>query len=257
MRIVIFTSNAIRHKYVANALAERADDALVIVECRQQDTELTFQKSALIAKHFNLRAQVEKEMFADNDTFHVETLPLLPKEVNLHCTYATIKDFNPDAMFVFGSSIIKEPLLSLLPLGRFINLHLGLSPYYRGSGTNFWPFVNNELDYVGSTILHIDAGIDTGDIISHVQPVFDLSDNVHTIGCKVIKSSVVNLIEIMNLLEEGQELNRVKQWKVCNERYYLNRDFNEEALLKYKQNMAEGMIEKYLKGSRAALRLVT
>ena len=259
MRIVILTSNAIRHKYVANMLAQNSKDTLIIVECKKNDSvniKSQGKAGSLIEEHFNLRYLTESEMFAGNDIFFAKTLPLLAGEVNSGYSYNVIKDFDPDVMFVFGSSIIKEPLLSLMPPEKFINLHLGLSPYYRGSGTNFWPFVNEELDYVGSTILHIDAGIDTGAIIAHVRPTFEFGDNAHTIGGKVIKSSVLCLIEIMNLLKKGQELNKVKQWIISNERYYRSGDFNEDVLLTYKQNLENGLVDKYLNSSKEELKLI-
>ena len=37
-----------------------------------------------------------------------------------------------------------------------LNIHLGLSPYYRGAGTNFWPLVNGEPEYCGATIHFLD-----------------------------------------------------------------------------------------------------
>ena len=44
----------------------------------------------------------------------------------------------PDVVLVFGTGLLKAPLIGAFP-GRIINIHLGLSPYYRGAGTNFWP----------------------------------------------------------------------------------------------------------------------
>ena len=260
MRIVIFTSNAIRHKFVANTLAEKADDTLVVSECQQNDAvniESLEHRLSPIEEHFRLRYQTEKEVFFGNDFFAAKTFPLLYKEVNIDYVYDVVKGFQPDMMFVFGASIIKEPFLSLLRPGRFINLHLGLSPYYRGSGTNFWPFVNEELEYVGSTILHIDAGIDTGDIVAHVRPEIEIGDNVHTIGCKVIKASASCLADVMNTVRGGKELNRVKVWKVSNERYYRKRDFNDAALLRYKHNLENGLVERYLSSLKKQLKLVS
>ena len=74
----------------------------------------------------------------------------------------------PDVVLVFGTGILREPLLSAFD-GRIINIHLGLSPYYRGAGTNFWPLVNREPEYVGATIHYLDAGIDTGPMLAHAQ----------------------------------------------------------------------------------------
>lgn len=256
MRIVILTSNGLRHKFLANSLSTKADDALVVSECKQNDSVGVESKAqSIINEHFKLRYETEKKFFPNNDFFTAKTLPILYKEVNLEYVYHVIKKFKPDIMVIFGSYIIREPLLSLLPPGRIINLHLGLSPYYRGSGTNFWPFVNNELEYIGSTILHLDAGIDTGDIICHVRPKIESGDNVHTIGCKVIQSSVDPLIQIMEMINEGKKLNRVKQWNVDG-KYYKTSDFNEEALLKYKNNMKNGLIENYLLKPRKKIKLI-
>ena len=38
---------------------------------------------------------------------------------------------------VYGTTIIKGDLIRIFEK-RIINLHLGLSPYYRGAGTNFF-----------------------------------------------------------------------------------------------------------------------
>ena len=246
MKIVVLTSDSLRHKFLANTLSSYCDDALIISECKPQTSSFDDSKNyTKIENHFLLRDKTEKSFFPNDNYFIPKTLPILYKEVNSPYVYKVIKNFKPDILIIFGSSIIKEPLISLLPTGHIINLHLGISPYYRGSGTNFWPFVNNELEYLGSTILHLDAGIDTGDIICHVRPKIELNDNVHTLGCKIIKSSVESLIKIIKLLDEGKKLNRVKQWDV-KDRYYKTKDFDEIALSKYKNNLKNDMIKNYL-----------
>jgi len=258
MKLTIFTSNGIRHKFLANTLAKYVDDILIIPECRQNDATDSEKNESLssLDEHFRTRYLTEKEIFSGNDSFNGNVLPLVYKEANLQYTYETVKNFNPDLMIVFGSSIIKDPLLSLKP-NRFINLHLGLSPYYRGSGTNFWPFVNKELEFVGSTILHLDPGIDTGDIFTHVRPKFDINDNVHTVGCKVIKESVNTLIKIIDMVKNGVELRRTKQWDIPNSKYYKSSDFNENILNIYKQNLKDGLMKEYLETSKNNIRLIS
>ena len=241
-------------------LAKNANDTLVISECRKNDAfDMDNLKnfSSAIDEHFYLRYQAENNFFPDSDFFTARTLPILHGEVNSTYVYDIVKRFGPELMFVFGASIIKEPLISLLSPGHFINLHLGLSPYYRGSGTNFWPFVNEELEYVGSTILHLDAGVDTGDIIAHVRPEIETGDNVHTVGCKVIKASALALVRVMKMVKEGKSLNRVKQWHLANAKYYRKKDFNKEVLLSYKDSLANGLVEGYLKNPNKYLKLVS
>lgn len=256
MKIVVLTSNSLRHKFLANTLSSYCDDALIISECKPQTSSFNDSKNFTeIENHFLLRDQTEKSFFPNDNYFIPKTLPIIYKEANSPYVYEAIKNFKPDILIVFGSSIIKEPLISLLPVGHIINLHLGISPYYRGSGTNFWPFVNDELEYLGSTILHLDAGIDTGDIICHVRPNIELNDNVHTVGCKIIKSSVESLIKIIKLLDGGKKLNRVKQWEV-KDRYYKTKDFDETALSKYKNNLKNNMIKNYLESEDKKITLV-
>ncbi len=255
MKIVILTSNSLRHKFFANTLTMHADDALVISECKPNSSLSFSNDHNIIDDHFKLRDETEKTFFPNNDFFIAKTLPIVYKELNSIHVYETIKFFKPDLIFVFGSYIVKEPLLSLLSPGHIINLHLGLSPYYRGSGTNFWPFINNELQYLGSTILHLDSGIDTGDIICHVRPTIEINDNVHTIGCKIIRDSVDSLIKIIDLVASGRTLNRIKQWDVDG-KYYKTNDFNETILQKYKTQLENGIIKNYLTRNNEDIKLI-
>ena len=261
MRVVLLTSNAIRHKYVANHLANHLADSieefLVISESKKNDSLSTEEIiSSEIDQHFFERFKTEQKFFSNNDYFSCNVVPVLHNETNLSYVYDIIKKFNPDLIIAFGTSIIKEPLLSLLKPGRFINLHLGLSPYYRGSGTNFWPFVNNELEYVGSTILHIDPGVDTGDIVTHVLPKIEIGDNVHAIGCKVIKESVKKLIACIEIIKRDELLPRTKQWKISDSKYYKMADFTIESLQKYHQNLKSKMIERFLINKNNNLKLI-
>jgi ribosomal protein S6 len=163
-----------------------------------------------------------------------------------------MKEF--DYIISYGCSIIPSTFINKFK-NKILNIHLGLSPYYRGSGTNFWPFINDELQYLGSTILHVDAGIDTGDIICHVRPTIEINDNVHTIGCKIIRDSVDSMIKIMDLVASGQTLNRIKQWNV-DEKYYKTKDFNETVLQKYKTLLNNGNIKNYLAENNKDVKLV-
>src|SRR4029453_10610339 len=75
----------------------------------------------------------------------------------------------PDVIAVFGTSLIRGPLLERGRLGIF-NLHGGLSPFYRGADCTFWALYNGEPDQVGCPLHRIDAGIDTGKLVAHIRP---------------------------------------------------------------------------------------
>lgn len=257
MKVLIFTSNALRHKFFANRIADYANDTLVISECRESDQiNKSYGDNDAIISHFNKRFLTEKKFFDGNYEFRAKCIPILYKEVNSESIYQIIQSFNPDVMIVFGSSIIREPILSLGKKNRFINLHLGLSPYYKGNGTNFWPFINDELEFLGSTILHLDSGIDTGDIITHVRPKIEETDDVHSLGCKIIKDSVETIIEILKRVKNNQEINRIPQWSVEDEKVYKLKDFNEIILNEYFEKMERGIVKEFLKKERKEFRII-
>lgn len=257
MRLVILTSTANRHKYFANELGKRNTDVLVISEKKSEDLQKKASSSPLIEEHLSLRDEAETRYFAGHDEFLHPTLTIPNGQLNSQEVYTPIREFNPDLILVYGSSIIKDPLLSLMPFGRMLNLHLGVSPYYRGSGTNFWPWVNDELQFVGSTILNIDSGVDTGNIIAHVRPSFETNDTVHTVGCKVILESVLKIHELIEKLKSGEQMLGVPQWKTVISRYYRKKDFTEDSLRAYYDRLNLGIVANYLEqGSNEPVTLI-
>jgi methionyl-tRNA formyltransferase len=161
----------------------------------------------------------------------------------------------PDVVLVFGTGILREPLLSTFK-GRIINLHLGLSPYYRGAGTNFWPLVNREPEYVGATIHYLDAGIDTGPIIAHARPEMASGDGPHDVGNKAIVAAADALVHAAASHAAGG-VSAVPQWG--GGRLYQRKDFSADAVRKLYANFEHGMIDEYLAARHArdaALRLI-
>ena len=77
-----------------------------------------------------------------------------------------------DLFIVFGSSYLKGWLVNFLIDRKAINIHMGISPYYRGSSCNFWALYDNKPSYVGATIHTLSKGLDNGDIIFHCLPKF-------------------------------------------------------------------------------------
>lgn len=257
MKIVIFTSDEIRHKFFANSLTKIVKESLVISETKNNELiKNTESIPELIKNHFLERTKTELRFFKNNEKFTSKTISVAYREASSTFVENLVLKFNPDAIFVFGSSILKNNIIELVPSGRFFNLHLGLSPYYRGSATNFWPFVNNELEYVGATIHYLDSGIDTGDIICHVRPTFNINDNVHTIGCKVIQEGIFILKKIIEKLKNNESISRFPQWKIPNEKVYRIKDFNESILTVYKKNMEKRIIENYIKSPKVPPKLI-
>ena len=153
-----------------------------------------------------------------------------------------MRALQPDVALVFGTGILRQPFIDAFA-GRIINLHLGLSPYYRGAGTNFWPLVNREPEYVGATIHYLDAGIDTGPIIAHVRPEILPADGPHEIGNRAIVAAADCLADATLAHVAG----RVRGFPQTGRgRLYQRKDFTAAAVLALRGNFASGMVPEYL-----------
>ena len=86
--------------------------------------------------------------------------------------YNTLKQLNPDCIVVaaFGQMLPKR-ILDLPELGC-INVHASLLPKYRGAAPIQWVVINGEKE-AGVTIMHMDVGCDTGDMIMKDQITLD------------------------------------------------------------------------------------
>jgi methionyl-tRNA formyltransferase len=74
-----------------------------------------------------------------------------------------LKELRPDVLVVLGTGILRDPVLAI-PASYALNVHGGTLPEYRNVYSDFWPLANGDTERVGSTIFHLDSGLDTGDI---------------------------------------------------------------------------------------------
>ncbi len=114
-----------------------------------------------------------------------------------------IKSLAPDIIVVVAYGCIIPPQLLHVAKYGCINLHVSLLPKYRGSAPIQWAVLNGDTE-TGVTIMQLDEGLDTGDIL-YVQPVAidpdmtsgELFDRVSAIGAKT-------LVEVLPKIEAGK-----------------------------------------------------
>ena len=252
MRIAIITSNEIRHIFFRRIVNTFKNSSVVCCICETTDSNhynqvLNNKESTLLEKnHFIQRENTEKDffdIFVQNSIDPKNTFFLNKGAINSDVNVQNyLYKSNPDIIVSYGCSIIKETIINKFP-GKFLNIHLGLSPYYKGSGTNLWPLVNKEPEYIGVTYMYIDANIDTGDIIHQIRPTLYCHDNVHTIGNRLIRDMA---LELDILLSKIHDIKSIPQWDVANEKIYKKKDFNEKSLLSIQKNINNGMLNNYL-----------
>lgn len=85
--------------------------------------------------------------------------------VNSEYTISILRKINPDIVIVNGTRIISKEVLGCIP-AKFINMHVGITPLYRGVYGAYWALVENNRQACGVTIHLVDPGIDTGNILA-------------------------------------------------------------------------------------------
>ena len=93
-------------------------------------------------------------------------LPVLQPERARDDEFITaLRGLRPDliAVTAFGQ-ILPRPVLDL-PRSGCVNVHTSLLPKYRGAAPIQWAIANGEIE-TGVTIMKMDAGLDTGDILA-------------------------------------------------------------------------------------------
>lgn len=252
MKLAIITSSHLRHKYFVSTLAKTFNVIGLIIEEKKRDPTKKGEGTELesrVKDYFGERDKSEKIFFGNIDWEDTqnkigEIVNVIAGEINQQINIDLLKRWNPDFISVFGSSILGEKIIELFP-NRIINMHLGLSPFYRGSGTNFWPLYDEKPEYVGVTIHYLDKGIDTGNVIVQGRPSIESGDTPHSIGNKTIIEGVRLMKETLKRFEKGELVEGFKQDKSIG-RLCLFNDCKPEHIIELKEKFDNGLIERYL-----------
>ena len=249
MNIVILTGAELRHDYVRKLLALTPGVHVQRSYCEDMNLE-SFVREQPGSKcerlaHLAMRAQSEQDCFAIFCGFiedRSNPVRLSKGEINEDHRIDEIKLLSPDLIVAYGCSLIKAPLLAAFNR-RILNVHLGLSPYYRGSSTNYWPLVNKAPEYVGATFMYMDEGIDTGEIIHQIRARIYSGDSAHQIGNRLIGDVALiygDIIQNFKNLKSTEKLSEPA--KIY---YYRRSDFSEESVQILRGNFLAGLIDKY------------
>jgi len=237
MKITLFTSNKNRHNYLINLLSEVSDELYVIQECGTIFPGIIpghYHASPTMKKYFenvnNAQYTLFGNAYVNNAKKNIKILPIILGDLN-QCSMKILSDFlKSDVYVVFGSSYIKGELVDFLVKHKAINIHAGVSPYYRGTDCNFWALYDGNPHFVGTTIHLLSKGLDSGPMLYHAMS--NLKTNPFEYTMSTVKSAFHSIAErikngsIFTIKPEVQ--NKKKEI-----RYSQKSEFNEETVQKY------------------------
>ena len=251
MKVTVFTSNQPRHLNLVRKLAQIADEVFCIQECKTVFPGLVddfFKKSDIMREYFEKVINAERNIFGDI-TFSaqkVNTLSIKSGDLNNLDQNQLRNSLQSDVYIVFGASYIQGWLIDFLVSNEAFNIHMGLSPYYRGSSCNFWALFDNNPDYVGATVHKLSKGLDSGPMLFHCLPILQEGDTPFDFTMRSVKiahDALCSRLGDSTLFTMEAEV----QDKAQEVRYSRKREFNDEVAREFllRQSKIQTSVFKY------------
>jgi len=231
MKITVFTSNQPRHINLVNLISEFAEETYAVLESNTLFPGLIqdFYNSSSTMQEYMIRVRnAEADLFGKSRFVSSRAKTLVMKSGDLnYLTQEHLKEaLQSDIYVVFGSSFIKGWLIDFLIEKSALNIHMGLSPYYRGSSCNFWAMYDLLPNYVGATIHYLSKGLDSGPMIFHSVPEFE-NEDPFAFTMKAVKKAQEDLVYFIKNLKQF-DTTPVDQNRELQLRYTRNSDFTDE-----------------------------
>lgn len=129
--------------------------------------------------------------------------------IKLRSDFGFIKELNPDMIITCAyGQILSEDILNIPKLGCF-NLHGSLLPKYRGGAPIHYALLNGD-EKTGITLMYMDKGMDSGDMIAKEEIIIEENDNIESLTNKLSIIASKMIIKYLPSLIDGTN-NRVKQ----------------------------------------------
>lgn len=115
----------------------------------------------------------------------------------------TLREYHADIFVVaaFGQ-LLSEEILSM-PRYGCVNIHASLLPKYRGAGPIQWAIINGE-EKTGVTIMQMDKGLDTGDMLLKEEVSIDPKETGDSLHDKLAAVGAGLIVEALAKLERGE-----------------------------------------------------
>ncbi len=180
--------------FATNVLKELINNTNVVL--------VVSQKDSLVGRKKELTPSPVKKLAIEND------IPVFTPD-KIREDFEIVRKMKPDLIVTCAyGQILPEELLNI-PSIASINVHASLLPKYRGGAPIQRSIMNGDKE-TGITIMYMDKGMDTGDIISSESIKIENDDNLETLSDKLSILGSKLLIETLPSIIDGTN-KRIKQ----------------------------------------------
>lgn len=242
-----------RHLHIARKLKEAGLLQALVIEKREDFVPTPPDGLAEVdrnnfVRHFKDRELAEVSAFGNVDLSEFGDFPILyvsQESINSPETRTWLSDLASDAVVSFGIHKLDATTLDVLPSYAW-NIHGGLSPWYRGNVTLFWPFYFLKPNWTGMTIHQLTSKLDGGDIIHHSVPQLSKGQGIHDVASAAVKQVGDDLIEILSLIQLGKVITPVPQ--KSSGKLFTSADWAPQHLRVIYNTFDNDIVDRYLDG---------
>lgn len=175
MKVLFVFREGIESNYILSKVLKSQKNSVVIFEtgktARQQKLRRIFKGIPFYIYPTKLVDLVSlfiytklEESYIERRVTSVKVKPtLIVDDINEPQCVEIINNENPDLILIFGTAIVRSQFFQKVRIPMF-NIHTGILPEYRNVHSEFWAWVHKDYKKIGSTIIYLDKGIDTGAI---------------------------------------------------------------------------------------------
>ena len=133
----------------------------------------------------------------------VHNLPIYqPERVRHRDSVRVLRELQPDVIVVVAFGQILPQSVLELPRSGCLNVHPSYLPKYRGAAPIQWALINGETE-TGVTIMLLDEGEDTGDIILQNSLSIDALDDAATLSGRLANLAPSLLLQALERVSDG------------------------------------------------------
>ena len=232
MKILVLTSNKPRHKFLVKKLIDQGHDVLAWAEEKKtsfNENNFNIVDESLLKIHKQLLQQSLKNMANIQSLTNVKIKLFERGSFANSSLVEKIKIHNPDIVMIYGCGIVSKSIIELFP-GRIFGSHQGLPQYYRGSGSNFFAFLEKKTSFMGISMHMLDSGIDTGDVVLQKCIAPKPTDTYYSFSAHLVFETIKLYLEVASKIQKNKKINTFKLKSPG--KLFQRKDFTSEALEK-------------------------
>lgn len=170
--------------------------------------EIVFKNTNLqliFTKEDKINARGNKIIFSPVKQFGIDNNVeiIQPRKMKNEEVINKIKEINPDLIVVVAYGKILPKEIIDIPKYGIINVHSSLLPKYRGASPIHSAILNGDAE-TGVSIMYIEEGLDSGDVILRQYCEITEDDTLGTLHDKLKNLGATGLAKALNLIENGE-----------------------------------------------------